>query len=99
MKKYEHQYLRDLMNGADLTPLTTDFDGTISMGMLIGFKGLGEEKGITAAYPVWSFIPAKKEIQFILFWSSKNGAPCIDNTWLTSHDLYINKEPIKVELF
>jgi hypothetical protein len=87
---------RDLMNEKELEPITSNWDKPITKGTLIGFKGLGDEKGITAAYPVWRVIG--NEIQFVLFWSKGSGKPCIDNTWFTSPHLYINKEPIILDI-
>ena len=37
------------MNSKELIPITEDWNSPIEKGTLIGFKGLGEEKGITAA--------------------------------------------------
>lgn len=85
-----------LMNSKELEPITEDWDKPIVKGTLIGFKGLGEERGITAAYPVWRIIG--NEIQFVLFWSDDTGRPCIDNTWFTSKYLFINKEPIVLDI-
>lgn len=86
---------QELMNAKPLTQLTPDFKDKIKFGTLIGFKGLGEARSITAAYPVWSHVG--DEIQFILF-TRDNGKHCIDNTWLTSRDLFINTEPIIVDV-
>lgn len=88
---------RDLMNSNKLVQLTPEFTGEIPHGCLIGFKGLGGEKGITAAYRVWAFIKSKQEIQFILF-TRNSGQHVVDNTWLTSSDLYINEPPIVQKL-
>ena len=82
------------MNSQELIPITEDWNTPIARGTLIGYKGLGEERGITAAYPVWSVIG--NEIKFVLFY--KNDRPVLDNTWFNSADLFINKEPIIVEI-
>lgn len=87
---------QDLMNAKELEPITPEWNKPIVKGTLIGFKGLGEERGITAAYPVWRVIG--NEIQFVLFWSKDTGKPCIDNTWFTSDHLFINKEPIVLDI-
>lgn len=85
-----------LMNAQELIQITPEWDTSIKKGTLIGFKGLGGNRGITASYPVWRVIG--KEIQFVLFWSQETGRPCIDNTWFTSSDLFINKEPIVLDI-
>lgn len=87
MKKY-----RELMNSKELVPVQGQ---SISKGTLIGFKGLGDSEGITAAYPVWRVVG--DEIQFVLYFN-ESGIPVIDNTWFTSPDLYTNKEPIIVSI-
>ena len=92
----EQKTLQDLMNSKELEPITGEWNKPIAKGTLIGFKGLGEERGITAAYPVWRVIG--NEIQFVLFFSKDNSRACIDNTWFAASDLYINKEPIVLDI-
>ena len=84
------------MNTKELEPITPNWNKPIKKGTLIGFKGFGEDGGITAAYPVWRVIGNK--IQFVLFWSKDTGKPCIDNTWFTCDNLFINKEPIMLDI-
>lgn len=91
----EKQDYNTLMNSKELEPITKDWNKEIKKGTLIGFKGLGGKEGITAAYPVWRV--TGNEIKFVLFFK-KDGTPCIDNTWFTSEHLYINKEPIIVDI-
>lgn len=94
MNYVQRMMFEDTMNESELEPITKDWRKPILKNTLIGFKGLGDSRGITAAYPVWSF--DGYEIQFVLYISKHSGRPVIDNTWITSSDLYINKEPIIV---
>lgn len=85
-----------LMNSKELEPILADWSKPIAKGTLIGFKGLGAEGGITAAYPVW--LVKDYEIQFVLYLNKKSGKPVLDNTWFNSPNLFINKEPIIVDI-
>jgi len=87
---------QELMMAKELEQITPEYSKLIVKGTLIGFKGLGEERGITAAYPVWKVV--NNQICFVLFWSQETGRPCVDNTSFASSDLYINKEPIIVDI-
>lgn len=73
-------------------------DTVLRHGQLFGFMGLGEERGITAAYQVWR--KNGTEVQFVLFISSQTGRPCIDNDWIREDGscMYTNVEPIIVPI-
>lgn len=66
----------------------------LKYGQLIGFKALCGEGKITASYPVW--VQRGDEIQFVLY--VQNGHAVIDNTWISSEDIFTNDEPIIAEL-
>lgn len=85
---------KSLMNAKELVPITVDWSQPIVKSTLIGFKGLGEENGITAAYEVARVVG--NEIQFVLGYDEYERR-IIDNTWFGSNHLYINKEPIIID--
>lgn len=82
-----------MMNTKEVIPVTEDIE--LPRGTLIGFKALGGTQGITAAYPVWS--KNGRDFQFILG-ITETGRPIIENDFIRDGDLFINKEPIIVEV-
>lgn len=70
--------------------------GRIPKGALIGFMGLTSEPGIiTAAYPFWREV--NNQVQFVLY-QRPGEPPTMDNDYFTSDNLYINADPIIVEV-
>jgi len=86
-----------LMNDkGDLIKITPAWTSPIAKGTLVGFMGLGFGK-ITAAYQVYRVNLEKRTIEFVLY-TSTGGRPCLDIATMDHSDLYINNEPIIVDV-
>jgi len=84
-----------MMNAKELVPITSDWSQPIKESTLIGFKGLGKKGGITAAYQVLGVVD--NVITFVL--AFRDGRPSVvDCTYFGMKSLYINKEPIVIDM-
>lgn len=87
-------YTKMMNDKGDLIPITSETE--LKPGTLIGFRGFsGKAEKCTASYPVWAKVGS--EIKFILFLSN-TGRPTVDNTWIQGDNIFINKQPIIVDV-
>lgn len=92
MEKPDYTKMMNEKGGLKSITLETE----LKTGTLIGFRGFnGKAEKCSASYPVWT----KKgdEIQFILG-ITKEGRPIIENDWVRDENIFINEEPIIVDV-
>lgn len=86
---------KEMMNALPLVQINGDWNKQLKRGQLIGFNGLGPEKGITAAYPVFDHHGG--EIVFVLY--TKDGKPVLDNDFIRDgYCMFTNADPIIVDI-
>lgn len=93
-KKMKYGYQR-LMNSKEVEIISSDWNRPILKGTLVGFKELGLNYEITSAYPVIDF--NGEDVSFIVDYY-EDGSPVIDKEAISNSNLFINKEPIVIEI-
>lgn len=84
-----------LMNSKEVERITSDWNKPILKGTLVGFKEFGIEYEISSAYPVIDF--NGEDVSFIVDYY-EDGSPLIDKEAISNSNLFINKEPIVIEV-